>query len=329
MESVPRDETVNQLITGRYCSVWGSKPSNTSRIMAKQGLAVQHYDAPTHTALPVKQFWPLKTCPWKPTPFNRPILTLVISSGFRKWKHSYKGVVSRICTKLGAIADWCTRDSKKPVPGVLPEVAITLDPLHKLGRGLLRTETKSITKVGAYFVNDSVRELLNTPSYAWNLQGYKHCTAAQCDYKTHRLPTTQNITNGCRRDGGRPVVGGSPLLYSVRLTSLPSLRVQNLEDEQKWFVRLGETCPSAFTFRHFRRPHDNYPTSPRHSIGQHAMRIKKSATRCSRSTRVQSMIMKLHFLNSLTRVLPVVFHEFPYATRTTNGRARNITATIT
>lgn len=135
-------------------------------------------------------FWPLKTCPWKPTTFNRPILTLVISSGFRKLNHSYKGVVSRICTKLGAIADWCTRNSKK-LPRVLPAVAETLDPLHKLGRGLLRTKKKSITQVPAYFVTDSVRELLNTPSYARNLQGHKHCTAAQCDKKT---PQTSDNT---------------------------------------------------------------------------------------------------------------------------------------
>jgi len=134
-------------------------------------------------------FWPLKTCPWTPNLLNRPILTLVISSDFRKWNHSYKGVVSRICTKSGGIADWCTRDTKKPVPGVLPAVAETLDPLHKLGRGLLRTEKKkTITKIRAYFVTDSVRELLNTPSYAWNIQGHKHCTAAQCDTKNHRLP---------------------------------------------------------------------------------------------------------------------------------------------
>jgi hypothetical protein len=92
-------------------------------------------------------FWPLKTCPWTPNPVNRPILTLVISSDFRKWNHSYKGVVSRICTKSEAIVDWCTRDTKKTVPGVLPAVAETLDPLHKLGRGLLRTEKKTVTQI--------------------------------------------------------------------------------------------------------------------------------------------------------------------------------------
>lgn len=125
-------------------------------------------------------------------------------------------------------------------------------------------------------------------------------------------------------------MGGAPLLYSVRLTSLPSLRVQNLEDEQKRFVRLGETYPSAFTFRHFRRPHDNYPTSPLHSTGQRAMRIKKSATRCSRSTRDQSMLMKLHFFNSVTRVLPVVcFMNFHVRPVKQMAEARNITATIT
>jgi len=54
------------------------------------------------------------------------------------------GVVSRICTKLGAIADWCTRDTKKPVTGVLAAVAETLDPLDKLGRGLVRIGGKKV-----------------------------------------------------------------------------------------------------------------------------------------------------------------------------------------
>jgi len=44
-----------------------------------------------------------------------------------------------------AIADWCTRDSKKTVPGVLPEVAETLDPLHKVGRDY-SGEKKKINK---------------------------------------------------------------------------------------------------------------------------------------------------------------------------------------
>jgi len=68
MESVPRGETVDQLITGKYCNVWGGKPSNTSRIMAKQGLAVQHYDAPAHTALPMKQFLAAKNVSVDPQP---------------------------------------------------------------------------------------------------------------------------------------------------------------------------------------------------------------------------------------------------------------------
>jgi len=46
-----------------------------------------------------------------------------------------------------AIADWCTRDSKKTVPGVLPEVAETLDPLHKVGRGLLREKKNKKIKI--------------------------------------------------------------------------------------------------------------------------------------------------------------------------------------
>jgi len=187
---------------------------------------------------------------------------------------------------------------------------------------------KPITKIRAYFV-DSVRKVLNTPWYAWNLQGHKHCTDAQCDKKTHKHPTTQNITNRWNRDGDRPVVGGAPPLYSVWLTSLTPLRVQNLEDEQKRFVRLGETCPSAFIFHHFRCPHNIYPTSPLHSIGQHAMRIKKSATRYSWSTWVPSMIMKLHFLNSITRVLPVICFTNSHVRPVQLAGDRHITATIT
>ena len=152
------------------------------------------------------------------------------------------------------------------------------------------------------------------------------------DFRQHKtLPTAE------KKNGDRPGVGGATLLYSVWLTSLPPLRVQDLEDEQKRFVRLGKTCPSAFAFHHFRRPHNNYPTSPLHSIGQHAMRIRKSATRCNRSTRVQSLILKLHISNSISRVLPVVFHEFLCPTGKTTGRGpsryrhnnsgRNITET--
>jgi len=44
-----------------------------------------------------------------------------------------------------AIADWCTRDSKKTVPGVLPEVAETLDPLKKVERDY-SGEKKKINK---------------------------------------------------------------------------------------------------------------------------------------------------------------------------------------
>jgi hypothetical protein len=83
---------------------------------------------------------------------------------------------------------------------VLPAVAETLDPLHKLRRGLLRTgEKKPITKIRAYFVTDSVRELLNTHSYA---EIFKDISTVQTrnaikntDFRQHEtLPTAETET---------------------------------------------------------------------------------------------------------------------------------------
>jgi hypothetical protein len=60
----------------------------------------------------------------------------------------------------GIIADSPTRDTKMSVPAVLPAVAETLDPLHKLGRGTLWSGQQwVIPKVSVYFVTDSVRTL--------------------------------------------------------------------------------------------------------------------------------------------------------------------------
>lgn len=135
MEFVPRGEPVNQLITGRHCSVWGSKPSNTSRIWGNKDWLFSTTMRQRTLLCRWSNIWPLKTCPSNPTPLNRPILTLVIYSGFRKWNHSYMGVVSRVCTKFGAIADWCTRDSKKPVPGMLPSSGRNDGPLEQTRTG--------------------------------------------------------------------------------------------------------------------------------------------------------------------------------------------------
>jgi hypothetical protein len=41
----------------------------------------------------------------------------------------------------GTVADRPTRDSKKSVPEVLPAVAETLDPLHKLQRGYFEVDS--------------------------------------------------------------------------------------------------------------------------------------------------------------------------------------------
>jgi hypothetical protein len=70
---------------------------------------------------------------------------------FPRMKSKLKGRCFQDVTEIQEqIADCPTRDPKKSVPAVLPAVAETLDPLHKLGRGQQRVKQK----VSVHFVMD-------------------------------------------------------------------------------------------------------------------------------------------------------------------------------
>jgi hypothetical protein len=100
------------------------------------------------------------------------ILPLVISSCFWEWNCSYEGIIPGYSWYSGTIADCPTSDSKKSVLFMLPAVAETLDPLHKLWRG----QQCPIMKVSIYLITGSVWKVVDIRSYVFCFD-----TAVRCN----------------------------------------------------------------------------------------------------------------------------------------------------
>jgi hypothetical protein len=118
-----------------------------------------------------QQFLFAKIWLWSPTLLTRLIWHPVIASCFRELNLTYGIVVSRTSWHSG-VADRPTRDSKKSVSSVLPTVAETLDPLHKLGRGITRTlkgTTMANSRISTYSYRLSPRKFWKRPLMFLNI----------------------------------------------------------------------------------------------------------------------------------------------------------------
>jgi hypothetical protein len=100
-----------------------------------------------------------KACWW----YFLPVTALLIRSLFLHAKRLTCTITWRFCNASGCkyaeivrTDDAPTRDSKNAVPAVLAAVAQMAYPLQRLGSWPLWRQQRPITKVGVYFVNDSV-----------------------------------------------------------------------------------------------------------------------------------------------------------------------------
>jgi hypothetical protein len=137
-EFVPPGQTMNQ---NYYLEVLKRLREHVHRKRPErwrnQDWFLRHDNAPAHNALSVQRFLAAKNMAVVPHAPYPPDLAPCDFFLFPRMKSKLKGCRFQDVTEIQEqIVDRRTRDSKKSVLAVLPAAAETLDPLHKLGRGI-------------------------------------------------------------------------------------------------------------------------------------------------------------------------------------------------
>jgi hypothetical protein len=168
-EFVPLVQTVNQHYYRDFCIVWGSKPAKNIRNNGRIRIGLFTMIMSRHTLLCQCSSFCCQKHGCGPPPslltWYGPMWLLLVSKNEITAKRvSFPGCVWNSVT----ITECPTPDSKMSVPTVLPAVVETLNPLHKLRRGLLWRWQQPITKVSIYFVINSDWEVFDMLLYTEN-----------------------------------------------------------------------------------------------------------------------------------------------------------------
>ena len=159
-------ERLTRLTTWRSARLKDQSHQKRQERVRNQDWSIHHDNALAHTAWSVLLFLTTKIWLWCPTLLTGLIWPLVVLSMFSRIQSRALRCHFKNVPKISwTIAD-AASNSKKSVSAVVRPVSEKIDPLHKLGMGLLWMEQqRHMKKTSVYFVMEPVRELIETPSY--------------------------------------------------------------------------------------------------------------------------------------------------------------------